>query len=85
MIVQLANTTARVGWRHTFPGDPHKSPGTVCVVETETATSVGFAKLRKGETFIKEIGRKVSLTRAIRLMSKNDRSAIWEAYLGRKL
>ncbi len=55
--------------------------GTLCeVFSGEDKISKGSSVLHKGDNFCKEIGRKLSLKKAIKGLSKEDRTEIWEDY-----
>lgn len=45
----------------------------------------GISVCSKQDSFVKEIGRKISLKRAIQSLSKDQRKQIWDVYLQRKL
>ena len=57
---------------------------TTCVAtivkNKEAKTFVGIARLSSKDQFVKEKGRKVSLTRAIHNLPKEDRKLVWETY-----
>lgn len=45
---------------------------------------IGWADCSPTDTFVKEVGRKISLTRALEgFTEKETRQAAWDAYLGR--
>lgn len=82
MKIEVKGETLFVGWNHKREGD---EKGTSCIitkVEGEPI-AVGKSLLAMGDTFDKKIGRKLSLTRAMKAaeFSREDRKNIWTAYL----
>ncbi|MFA5154148.1 MAG: hypothetical protein WC554_16480 [Clostridia bacterium] len=70
----------RIRWF--YPKDK-KSQRTVCVLSSETSElAITEAKCIKTDEFNKEIGRKLSLSRALQTanVKKEDRSKIWDVY-----
>jgi hypothetical protein len=71
---------------------PHQSLVTCKVTEKilgpagETVSRLvgqGTAKCCEGDTFDKELGRRLSLTRAVKELPREVRAALWIAYWGR--
>ncbi len=85
---------ARVKWRHVHVrgklpigvalGLPYRGM-TICYISVsdmaEDQLAPAFCSM--ADNFSKEIGRKVSLTKALEYFDKPTRTAIWKAYLGR--
>lgn len=62
-----------------------KQPKTRCIVTQEDVIeplSIGESRLKEGDTYCKETGRKISLTRALSGLNldKAQRAEIWEQY-----
>ena len=53
--------------------------------ENNVILSVGHSHCTINDTFCKETGRKIALTRAVCILPKEERKKIWMAYLNRKL
>ena len=62
-----------VRWEH------KEQKETTCVVEHNGATLTGQGKVGHGDEFRKAIGRKVSLARAIKDLTKDERRTIWNS------
>lgn len=63
---------------NTFIRWEHKNQKqTTCVVERDGVVFTAVAKAGHGDEFRKAIGRKLSLSRAIRSFSKAERTVIW--------
>ena len=84
----------KIHWLHKLP---LKNPSnnetvrgeTVCFITRKHDNSfllVGTAYLAEEDQYVKEIGRKISLSRALEHSSftKDERAKIWECYLNRK-
>lgn len=58
---------------------------TICYLmkEDNSLLNSGHSSCTINDTFSKEIGRKISLTRAVKELPKSERTKIWEAYLNR--
>jgi len=57
--------------------------GTRCVVKepsTKEVISTAWARLHTNDTFDRVIGRKISMTRAIKDFTRRERTAIWNDY-----
>lgn len=91
MLVDMPNSDnkLKISWKH-IQGEANK---TVCTldmmkdgesVESESNPATATAVCSKKDQYNKETGRKVSLTRAIRLWKRDDRAKIWKAYFARK-
>ena len=52
--------------------------------EDNVMLSVGHSSCTLNDTFCKETGRKIALTRAVCILPKEERKKIWMAYLKRK-
>ena len=82
----------KVEWRHELHTDSTKKMGgrrdrdtfkaiTECYLFIgDKMFSVGITGCSWEDNFSKDIGRKVSLSRAIHSLPKKDRTMIWEAY-----
>jgi hypothetical protein len=85
MKFQLENQSLRIDFSRTKIGT---SVVTVCTIKDEHNVPylTGKASVNTDKyNFCKEIGRKLSLARAIaNLPSKADRTIIWQAYFSRK-
>ena len=60
-----------------------KTHQTICVIEVEnTEIGIANAKCMKTDEYNKNLGRKLTLTRALKNanISKKDRTKIWDAY-----
>lgn len=88
-------TKGRVVFQHdrgTFPESATGTAGTDCELEITSPSGkvmrfMGGSTLHPGDKFDKEIGRKVSLARALTSsgLGREDRALVWEAYRGRRL
>lgn len=87
-------TKGRVVFQHdrgTFPESATGTAGTDCELEIISPSGkvmrfLGSSTLHPGDKFDKEIGRKVSLARALACsgMSRDDRRHVWYAYHHRR-
>jgi hypothetical protein len=98
MKVQIGNKTYLVDWAHYIPadkqprntGDVHSAFGTDCFIYNGSLDSLftsGVAGLHSTDRFVKEQGRKVSLTRALENgnFSRAEREVFWRAYFNRRV
>ena len=75
-----------VSFRHNNPDKKDFSsntiPGTDCFVRDSDDNLILYAEteLSGDDTYHKEFGRKLALTRAIKSLSRDERSKIWKAY-----
>lgn len=77
----------RVFFQH---GNPNKlkcaNPGTICIIATDEKNGetihIEKATLYYKDTFVKEKGRKYSLTKALNKLglSRTERTKVWNAY-----
>jgi len=76
----------KVIFRHNNPDSPHFSsatiPGTDCIImnKEDDTVSMGETELCNGDTYWKELGRKLSLTRAVEKLDRDERRKVWNAY-----
>ena len=100
MRVEYGKESYLVSFRHEFPGKEEKDGyrKTVCEVyrlgprksvpPERELISTGVATCSPLDQFQKEVGRKVSLTRALQetapSLNKDFRAAIWKTYFNRK-
>ncbi len=85
MEVRFPNgSVGRLGFRHSAPGDTPRT--TSAMLDVGGGAYIwGWATCSPEDNFEKEKGRKIALTRLARVFDrKEDRRAIWQAYLGRK-
>lgn len=90
MIVNTGKRTLQIGWKHKMEGS---KKWTQCIVREGSgpnAVELAVAKshLHKGDIFKKNLGRKVSMTKALMELSSNpaqldrqERTAIWSKYV----
>ena len=96
MKVDYGQESYLVNFRHEFPGKEGKKGyrRTVCQVyklgpkesfpDKRELLNTGVATCSPLDQFAKEVGRKVSLTRALQGSEKDFRTAIWKTYFNRK-
>jgi hypothetical protein len=72
-------------------GTPYPHPySTACFIhpsgDDERVVGVGYSYCHEQDQFVKEVGRKIALTRALEDMGADQptRTLFWKAYFGRK-
>ena len=71
----------KIWWEYPKTKKNKNTQKTICVISvTDSNSTEGTAKCMKTDEFDKEFGRKLSLTRALNPIPKEDRTKIWEAY-----
>ena len=72
-----------IRWKHNVQSDDiNPVTMTECHIKLNgIITSSGYSMLSKKDQYNRRIGRKVSLTRALRVFPKNTRRLFWEAYI----
>ncbi len=83
MRVTLYGQQYRIGFRY----DPLSPTVTDAFLLDEAGVvfAGGRAWCHENDNFCKETGRKLALTRAVKDLPKEQRKAVWEAYLNRKV
>lgn len=90
MIVKLQDDTFQVKWQHftkmTVCNIFKLSTSNNITFPTPQIIAVGYAICSEKDNYSKEIGRKISLTRALKSCEfpKSDRKYIWDKYFSRK-
>lgn len=64
-----------VNWEHKHQKE------TICTVDRDGVIFTAISKTGHGDEFRKAIGRKLSLTRAIRTFTKQERTQIWNTLI----
>ena len=78
-----------VSFKHNNPQRPDfpsgEIPGTDCFIKNsfDKRVAVGETELCPTDTYCKELGRKLALTRAIKGLPRNERAMVWYAYFAR--
>ncbi len=55
---------------------------TMCTIENpDFVSNVGFAACSKSDNYVRSVGRKVSLTEALKVYCREFRAKVWERYL----
>lgn len=86
MKVEINGSSYFIDWRHIKSEVKSLSKfRTACSIRDEALQLVAtdLAECSLKDNFCRETGRKISLTRAIRVFDKSVRKQIWEAYFNR--
>ena len=74
----------RISWVHNMDGARDFAKGTKCIIKDKEGNTigVGYAVLSEKDQFSRKIGRKVSLSRALKSsnLDKMYRKGIWDLY-----
>jgi hypothetical protein len=91
--LELDGTSYTIRWAH-FPdgfslieGEEIPVKGTTCSIfegDLEYPTWTGEAHLHPKDRYVKEKGRKISLSKALSKWPREKREEVWKAYFGRK-
>ena len=95
MLVDMPNCEGvklKISWQHNTAKDDATDDRhtTVCILD-QMKDGESLDKIHKGTAYCslkdrynKEVGRKVSLTRALQQWDRKERAKIWKAYFARK-
>jgi len=93
MLVQIKGNKYRIRWRHHIPptstnkmnGGLKSQYGTECFVETEAKArvlhGVAFLHPKDENSYCRRVGRRVSLTRALKDFDRETRAQVWNQVL----
>lgn len=77
MKVELKKKEYKVNWHHDVDNQR-----TQCIVADAKGELIGagVSKVGPKDQYCRNIGRKVSMTRALQVIAKEDRKTFWDAY-----